>query len=67
MWHCEMEASSLSGFGRQMRFCARKRLKNEKESPRRGAWRAQTLYITRNMHMIKKQLRPQPGAPFGHA
>jgi hypothetical protein len=23
-----------------------KRLKNEKESPRRGAWRLQTLYMT---------------------
>jgi hypothetical protein len=29
-----------------LRFCPRKRLKNAKESPRRGARRAQTLYMT---------------------
>jgi hypothetical protein len=65
MWHCEMKASRLSEPERQPRFRPRKRLKNEKESPRRGAWRAQTLYMTG--HMIEKQLRPQPGAPFRQA
>jgi hypothetical protein len=29
--------------------------------------RAKALYDGQIMHMIEKQLRPQPGAPFGQA
>lgn len=56
-------AASNSLFARAT--VSRNRLQCEKESLRKGAWRAQTLYM--NIHMIEKQLRPQPGAPFGQA
>jgi hypothetical protein len=67
MWHCEMKASSLWGPERIARFYPGNSLKMKRIAVQGCMERPNALYDGQNMHMIEKQLRPQPGAPFGQA
>jgi hypothetical protein len=67
MWHCEMNASSLSGLARVARFYPGNSLKMKRIAVQGCMERPNALYDGTNMHMIEKQSRPPPGAPLGQA